>query len=374
MGDPARECLGARGGGGPELGAERRVASQLHEGLGERRGVARRHQPSRLAVRDDGRNAADLAADDGQAERHALHERAAHAFVARGRGEHVGGGQTHRDVRRHAGEPQAVAHAEPAGLRLEGHALRAIADEQDARRRHGGGQRRQGGDEDVEAFDRDESPEPHDDERIVGQSQSRPRDAACRRGGTQLRGRHAARDRAVLRALADASREMLVDPALGERHDAIRPARGQALERDVERGASRAVVAVKDMAVRLMDHDRHAREARRQPSDEAGLGGVGVHDRRLLRAHEAPEPHERRGVARPDFAAESRDVVQRRPAPARVVHAGGIGRRDADSQRAGIARRLEREHRGQRVLGRAAERQSRDDVQRAEAHRGRRLA
>ena len=70
------------------------------------------------------------------------------------------------------------------------------------------------------------------------------------------------------------------------------------------------------------------------PSDEAGLGGVGVHDRRLLRAHEAPEPHERRGVARPDFAAESPDVVQRRPAPARVVHAGGIGRRDADSQRA----------------------------------------
>src|SRR5438445_2151453 len=168
--------------------------------------------------------------------------------------------------------------------------------------------------------------------------------------------------------MPEAAGEVLVDPALGEGHDAIGPARGETLERHVEGRAAGAVVAVEDVAVRLVDDGRHPGQPRRQPPDEARLGRVGVDDRRPPRAYHAPEVDERGHVARPDLAAERGDVEQRHAAAARVIHAGGVGLGHAHGEPARVAGG-ERHHARDGVLRRPPEGQPRDDVEGGETHR-----
>ena len=124
--------------------------------------------------------------------------------------------------------------------------------------------------------------------------------------------------------------------------------------RSVHRAASRSSprrwrvrgrlrVAVEDVAVRLVDHRRHAGQPRGQPADEAGLGGVGVHDRRP-RAPEEPQQLQRRAAksrARATRARAPRSSTTRQP---RRRASSTIGASDSRPQheRAGVADALER--------------------------------
>src|SRR5258708_17713784 len=58
----------------------------------------------------------------------------------------------------------------------------------------------------------------------------------------------------------------------------------EALDAQEEEGADTAEIAVKDVAVKGMDPDRHASERRGEPAHGPGLGQMGRHDGRALAA------------------------------------------------------------------------------------------
>ena len=113
--------------------------------------------------------------------------------------------------------------------------------------------------------------------------------------------------------------QVLGAAAIGQRDDAIGPARRLPLERGEHRGTAWTVVAVEDVAVRLVDHRGDARDHRREAADESGLRGVRVDDGRPLAPEQADELRERGQVGdRRDLASEGRNVDEPASAPARV--------------------------------------------------------
>ena len=114
----------------------------------------------------------------------------------------------------------------------------------------------------IEALDRDQTAGPRRHERVGLQSEARARrvaraGAASRRAavGTPLGTTAYCSRRPMPRSRCSSTSRG------GERHDRVRPARGQALERHEERRLPRPPVAVEDVAVRLVDHHGHAARA-----------------------------------------------------------------------------------------------------------------
>ncbi len=104
-------------------------------------------------------------------------------------------------------------------------ALGPIADEQDSRRRDPGNEARQRAHEEIEALDRDEAAEADDDDLAGIETEPLSRQGPRRRRRAELSGRHTARHRDVLSGSADAARQMLRAAAVGQRDDAVGPAR-----------------------------------------------------------------------------------------------------------------------------------------------------
>jgi hypothetical protein len=119
----------------------------------------------------------------------------------------------------------------------------------------------------------------------------------------------------------------------------------------------------------LVDHARRARDPRGQTSDESGLRGVRVNDRRALAPDQPDQLAERGEVgARRELPPEGRNVHDPASAAARVVERRRVGFAERRGQRAAIARAGQRDARGDGVLRGAAQREPRDGVQDVEAH------
>ena len=272
------------------------------------------------------------------------------------------------DLARH---PEPFGHAERPGDPAETRPLGALADQQDLRRRDLSDDGRKRPHEEIEALDRDESAEADDDKRGGIETEPYARFAPGRRRRAQLGGRHAARHRDVLRGAADAPREVLRGAPLGQGDDAVGPARSPALERGEDGGPAGTVVAVEHVAVRLVDHRRHARDHRRETADEPGLRGVRVDDRRPL-APDEPEDLRERGQVGDErhFSPECLKVDDPAATPARVHERGRIRLPEGRGQGALVSGFVERDARRDRVLRRAAQGEPGDRVEDADPHRG----
>src|SRR4029453_10566436 len=97
---------GARPRGGAELVAQRGVRADLGERGGQGGGVVGWDQAA-APVPDHAGGAPHGGPDDGQPERHGLDEHPSHALVARGCGQHVGGGECVDHLGGGAGDVQA---------------------------------------------------------------------------------------------------------------------------------------------------------------------------------------------------------------------------------------------------------------------------
>ena len=80
--------------------------------------------------------------------------------------------------------------------------------------------------------------------------------------------------------------------------------------------------------VERVNHHGRARQARRQPAQEATLGRVGVHDREPLPAHQPDQPPQHQSVAGAKNLAEARHLLAPQPSLASTcpqVAAGTTG-------------------------------------------------
>ena len=113
--------------------AQRRVARERREPLGQRLRVADRLEVAALAVPDDGARAARPGRDDRPLGRERLDRDHGRALVRRGQQERVERRVPGPDALLEADEPAAVGDAELGGERLHRGAILAVADEHEQR-------------------------------------------------------------------------------------------------------------------------------------------------------------------------------------------------------------------------------------------------
>ena len=119
---------------------------------------------------------------------------------------------------------------------------------------------------------------------------------------------HAAVDDLILGGRGDAGGDALVDHGLADGEDAVGGAGGPAFGEDEQAVAPPAFVGVERLAVDGMHHQWHAGAARRQPAQDAGLGGMGMDDVEALVAEEADQAAVGQGVLPwPHLADQVRD-------------------------------------------------------------------
>ncbi|MDR8969604.1 hypothetical protein FEP58_05995 [Burkholderia multivorans] len=284
--------------------AERRAAirlrAQLHEPLGERGRIARRHEITGLAVLDRRADAADVAADHGRRARHRLDGRDAERLVPRRRHEHVGGAVV--EVQRVAVAPADERHAigdahvvrerdEPREFRIVRRVGRrlAAADHVQPRRplriaRHA----RERVDHVVDSLARHEAAELQHDERVLGPAELRTR--GCARHRPEFARVESARHDLDARCIGAIVRGQIerVLRAFGDQP--VRAARERVLDREARIGEAvgRALMQTPHAAERMeRRHERNAKALLHAQRRFAGHEEVCVHhvDRIGLAAH-----------------------------------------------------------------------------------------
>ena len=174
-------------------------------------------------------------------------------------------------------------------------------------------------------------------------------------------------DRDELPRPSDAQRQVLRRLGVGERDDPVCPASSEPLQSDEDAGGCGGEVAAEDMTVGGMDDVWDVLQAGRQPTQEAGLGGVGMDDLRPLLPDLSAQRFQGAQISqRMDLATQGRD---HRPLDVLLSEAAGDSRGWLDGppgdESTGKLLRWHPRNRKNGVLGGAADIQPRDDVQNA---------
>jgi len=282
------------------------IVEQGRDGACERVDVAEPGKDPGVGATDHVADAAHIRAHGGHGRRQTLDESDRRAFVARREQEDVGRAVDHRQIAAPPEKSRALAEAAIARGRFERSTQLAIAGNQEERAGMAIEHAVRGFQKQVVLLDRRQAADRGDDLRVGGNREGGPRGGTVSIVHRGQRGQiEAERNDAVLLGPADAIvRQELVLDLRRDRDDRVARARELALGgREYPRGGG-PEVPLQDVSV-IGVHDARGRAPasrsvvgeRRKAADDAGLGHVGVHDRRLEAAERAVDACQRDGVA-----------------------------------------------------------------------------